>query len=248
MMSDARSSTWRWSYQNCHRASWPCASTDEKQYFVLGGVGLSAAEGTYDPHHQPGLCGDQGGERVQGQDHSHQPALAGRTSLTSRSHRLGLVLISRLYFDDFSRYIVAWKLCATMCADDAIATLDLALSASGLNRVTVVHRPRLLSDNGSSYVAARFGQVARGQGHAVCAWGNRIIPAKSWKGKDRALASDPQEPHSAQQLLPASGDLERQIETFVEHYNQVRYHESIINNLTPGRRLLRQGRDYPRRA
>ena len=28
------------------------------------------------------------------------------------------------------------------------------------------------------------------------------------------------------------GDLERQIEIFVEHYNQVRYHESI-NNLTP---------------
>src|SRR6202030_236244 len=29
-----------------------------------------------------------------------------------------------------------------------------------------------------------------------------------------------------------SGDLERQIDAFVEHYNHVRYHESI-NNLTP---------------
>ena len=28
------------------------------------------------------------------------------------------------------------------------------------------------------------------------------------------------------------GDLERQIDAFVEHYNNVRYHESI-NNLTP---------------
>jgi putative transposase len=55
--------------------------------------------------------------------------------------------------DDFSRFIVAWKLCATMCADDVTATLDLALSASGLDHVTVAHRPRLLSDNGSSYVA-----------------------------------------------------------------------------------------------
>src|SRR4029077_15995626 len=35
--------------------------------------------------------------------------------------------------DDFSRYIVAWKLCATMCVDDVTATLDLALSASGLD-------------------------------------------------------------------------------------------------------------------
>jgi putative transposase len=34
--------------------------------------------------------------------------------------------------DDFSRYIVAWKLCTTMKADDVTATLDLALQASGL--------------------------------------------------------------------------------------------------------------------
>jgi hypothetical protein len=55
--------------------------------------------------------------------------------------------------DDFSRFIVAWKLCTTMTAQDVTATLDLALAASGLDRMTVVHRPRLLSDNGSSYVA-----------------------------------------------------------------------------------------------
>ena len=52
--------------------------------------------------------------------------------------------------DDFSRYIVAWKLCATMQASDVTETLERALSASGLDQVSVVHRPRLLSDNGSS--------------------------------------------------------------------------------------------------
>ena len=31
--------------------------------------------------------------------------------------------------DDFSRFIVAWKLCATMKAQDVTATLDLALAA-----------------------------------------------------------------------------------------------------------------------
>jgi putative transposase len=36
--------------------------------------------------------------------------------------------------DDFSRYIVAWKLCTTMRAEDVTATLDLALQASGLHR------------------------------------------------------------------------------------------------------------------
>jgi putative transposase len=55
--------------------------------------------------------------------------------------------------DDFSRYIVAWKLCSTMKAGDVTDTLDMALAASGLDRKDVRHRPRLLSDNGSSYVA-----------------------------------------------------------------------------------------------
>jgi putative transposase len=56
--------------------------------------------------------------------------------------------------DDFSRFIVAWKLCSTMRAEDVKATLDMALTASGLDQATVLHRPRLLSDNGSSYIAA----------------------------------------------------------------------------------------------
>ena len=34
--------------------------------------------------------------------------------------------------DDFSRYIVAWRLGPTMCASDVTATLDQALTASGL--------------------------------------------------------------------------------------------------------------------
>ena len=54
--------------------------------------------------------------------------------------------------DDFSRYIIAWKLCTTMKAEDVTDTLKLALQASGLDQATVMHRPRLLSDNGSSYV------------------------------------------------------------------------------------------------
>jgi transposase InsO family protein len=60
--------------------------------------------------------------------------------------------------DDFSRFIVAWKLCATTKAKDVTATLDLALAASGLDQMTVVHRPRLLSDNGASYVAEDLAQ------------------------------------------------------------------------------------------
>ena len=55
--------------------------------------------------------------------------------------------------DDYSRYIIAWKLCTNMRADDITDTLDLALQASGCGSANVVHKPRLLSDNGSSYIA-----------------------------------------------------------------------------------------------
>ena len=53
--------------------------------------------------------------------------------------------------DDYSRFIVAWKLCTTMKAADVTATIELALKASGLDGGG--KRPRLLSDNGASYVA-----------------------------------------------------------------------------------------------
>jgi len=59
--------------------------------------------------------------------------------------------------DDFSRYILAWKLCSTMSATDVSDTLQVALQASGLSQVKVLHRPRLLSDNGPSYVSSELG-------------------------------------------------------------------------------------------
>src|SRR3981189_449245 len=58
--------------------------------------------------------------------------------------------------NDFSRYIVAFKLCTTMAAADVTATLDLALQASGLDQVEVDRRPRVLRHNGASYVATEL--------------------------------------------------------------------------------------------
>ena len=58
--------------------------------------------------------------------------------------------------DDFSRYIIAWKLCTTMKVEDVTDTLNLALKTSGLDHAGVIHRPRLLSDNGSSYISERL--------------------------------------------------------------------------------------------
>ena len=50
--------------------------------------------------------------------------------------------------DDYSRYILAWRLCTTMGANDVANTLDDALSFTGLDQAKVKHKPRLLSDNG----------------------------------------------------------------------------------------------------
>jgi len=55
--------------------------------------------------------------------------------------------------DDYSRYILAWKLTPTMSAIDVQETLQIALDKTGLDHVLVEHRPRLLSDNGSCYLS-----------------------------------------------------------------------------------------------
>ncbi len=66
--------------------------------------------------------------------------------------------------DDYSRYIVAWKLCSGMKSEDVTATLELALQTSGCDQVDVIHKPRLLSDNGSSYISADLADWLKDQG------------------------------------------------------------------------------------
>ena len=55
--------------------------------------------------------------------------------------------------DDFSRYIVHWELCKTMKAQDVQRTVDRAIIKAGLKKGQV---PKLLSDNGSCYVAGEI--------------------------------------------------------------------------------------------
>ncbi len=60
--------------------------------------------------------------------------------------------------DDFSRSIIAWKLRTTTATSDGTATVKLALQGSATNQATVRHRPRLLSDDGLSYVAGELAE------------------------------------------------------------------------------------------
>jgi len=144
--------------------------------------------------------------------------------------------------DDFSRSIIAWKLCTTMKAEDVIATLDLALEASGVEQATLVHRPRLLSDNGSSYISADLAKWLDSQDmdHVRGAPYHPMTQGKieRWHQtlKNRILLEN--------YYLP--GDLEAQIGAFVADYNHLRCHESL-GNLTPadvyfgrGQTILRQ--------
>jgi putative transposase len=130
--------------------------------------------------------------------------------------------------DDFSRYIIAWKLCTTMKADDVTATLEMALDASGLDKAKVLYRPRLLSDNGSSYVSDDLAKwmERHGMAHVRGAPYHPMTQGKieRWHQtlKNRILLEN--------YYLP--GDLQAQINAFVDDYNHRRYHESI-NNLTP---------------
>jgi transposase InsO family protein len=130
--------------------------------------------------------------------------------------------------DDFSRYIIAWKLCTTMRATDVTDTLQLALTASGCASARVVHKPRLLSDNGSSYVSGDLAEwlEEQGMGHVRGAPNHPQTQGKieRWHQtlKNRILLEN--------YYLP--GDLKAHIGRFVEHYNHRRYHESL-QNLTP---------------
>jgi putative transposase len=130
--------------------------------------------------------------------------------------------------DDFSRYVIAWKLCTGMAASDVTDTLELALAASGCDQARVRHRPRLLSDNGPGYIAGELAQwlADNAMDHVRSAPCHPQTQGKieRWHRtlKNRILLEN--------HYLP--GDLEAQVEAFVAHYNHRRYHESL-RNLTP---------------
>ena len=115
-----------------------------------------------------------------------------------------------------------------MKTEDVTDTLELALLASGLERANVAHRPRLLSDNGPSYISGDLAEWLddRSMDHVRGAPYHPQTQGKIERChqtlKNRILLEN--------YSLP--GDLETHIEAFVEHYNHQRYHESICN-LTP---------------
>ena len=134
-------------------------------------------------------------------------------------------MVRSTILDGFSRYVLAWKLCTTMTSRDVTATLELALQASGCDQADAVHKPRLLSDNGSSYIP---GNLADGLTD------NQMSPVRGAPYHPQTQAKTERWHHTLKNriwlenyFLPS--DLEQQSEAFVEHYNHQRYHESLKN-------------------
>jgi transposase InsO family protein len=130
--------------------------------------------------------------------------------------------------DDFSRFIIAWRLCTTMSASDVSDTLDDALCFTGLNQVKVKRKPRLLSDNGPSYISSELAQYL--EDHDMSHTRGKPYHPQTQGKIERWHRSLKNQILLENYYLP--GELEERIRQFVDYYNYERYHESL-NNLTP---------------
>jgi transposase InsO family protein len=95
--------------------------------------------------------------------------------------------------DDFSRFIIAWKLCTTMKAKDVSDTLTMAPRCrQGLSPAKTVERQRLKLHRRQSRRMAKRQWL---RSHPRC------TAASSDPRQDRTMAPDVEEPHPARELL-----------------------------------------------
>ena len=127
--------------------------------------------------------------------------------------------------DDYSRYIVNWKLCSTMKAEDVKDTLDEALLVSN---VPQKNRPKLLSDNGSCYISNELAEYLD-QKDMKHVRGRPLHPQTQGK-IERYHRSMKNIVKLDNYFSP--GQLEAKLKEFVHYYNFERYHESL-ENVTP---------------
>ena len=125
--------------------------------------------------------------------------------------------------DDYSRFIVTWKLCPTMKAEDVKTTLDEALLVAETKEP-----PKLLSDNGSCYISNELADYLQ-EKEIKHVRGRPLHPQTQGK-IERYHRSMKNVVKLDNYFSP--GQLEEKLKEFVHYYNYERYHESI-NNLTP---------------
>ncbi len=129
--------------------------------------------------------------------------------------------------DDYSRKIVAWKLCKSMAAEDVKATLDLAILNTGMRAPKII-KPRLLSDNGPCYISKELKSYLEDQ-DMTHSRGRPFHPQTQGK-IERYHRSMKNVILLDNYYLPQ--ELEYRIKEWVDYYNNHRYHESL-GNITP---------------
>jgi transposase-like protein len=130
--------------------------------------------------------------------------------------------------DDYSRYIISWKLFTTMNTEDVKEVLDMALTATGASNVKLQLKPRLLTDNGSCYVSEDLRNYLNSKGIEHTR-GAPFHPQTQGK-IERYHRSMKNVILLDNYYLP--GELELEIGKFIDYYNNHRYHEGI-NNMKP---------------
>lgn len=128
--------------------------------------------------------------------------------------------------DDYSRYIVHWELCSNMKVDDVKRTVDTAIVKA---KLITKQPPRLLSDNGSCYIATELKSYLKDQHQMEQVHGRPNHPQT--QGKIERYHRTMKNVVKLDNYY-TSEELENALEKFVHTYNNERYHESL-QNLTP---------------
>ena len=115
-----------------------------------------------------------------------------------------------------------------MQAGDVTETLDLARARTGVDRVQVVQRPRLLSDNGPAYLSGKL---------ATCLATHRMAQTRGAPYHPMTQGKIERYHRSLKNIVRfeqyySPWKLERALTCFVEDYNHRRLHESR-DNVTP---------------
>jgi putative transposase len=128
--------------------------------------------------------------------------------------------------DDYSRYIVHWELCRTMKADDVKRSVDRAIIKA---KLVTKQKPKLLSDNGSCYIATELKSYLKDNYQIDQVHGRPNHPQT--QGKIERYHRTMKNVVKLDNYY-APEELESALEKFVHIYNNERYHESL-KNLTP---------------